>query len=137
MRVLGIDYGSARVGVALGDTETCIASPWRVIANEDVEETIDRIGEIARQEHVEHLVIGIPRPLADQTRVTDQAKEIRAFAEKLARLRLSIEEENETLSSAMAKKQAEEMGERKKRDDLAAAAILQTWLDRTSHVLSS
>jgi putative Holliday junction resolvase len=130
MRILGIDYGAARVGVALGDTETKIASPWRVIANDDVEETIDRLGEIAKQENVEQFVVGIPRPLADQTRETDQAKEIRAFIEQLARLGLPVEEENETLSSAMAATQAKEMGETKKRDDLAATVILQSYLDR-------
>ena len=130
MRILGIDYGSARVGVALGDTETKIASPWRVIANEDVEETIDRLGEIAKQERVEQFVVGIPRPMADQMRVTDQAIEIRAFIEQLKRLGLPIEEENETLSSAMAEKQMHEMGEKKKRDDLAAMIILQSYLDR-------
>ncbi len=130
MRILGIDYGGARVGVALGDTETRIASPWRVIANEDAEETVDRLAEIARQERADQFVIGIPRPLADQARETDQAKEIRAFAERLKRVGLPIEEENETLSSALAATQAKEMGEKKKRDDLAAAAILQTYLDR-------
>lgn len=130
MRLLGIDYGSARVGVALGDTETRIASPWRVIHNGDVEETIDRIGEIARQERVEGLVLGVPHPLGDPTRETDQAKEIREFATKLARLKLPIEEADESLTSALAKQQAAEMGEYKKRDDLAAAAILQMYLDR-------
>ncbi len=135
MRILGIDYGSARVGVALGDTETKIASPWRVIANDDLEETIDRLGEIARQEQVEQFVVGIPYPLADQTRVTDQAKEIRVFIEALKRLGLAIEEQNETFSSAEAAGQMKERGERGKRDDLAAMVILQSFLDK--NVLSS
>ena len=130
MRILGIDYGSARVGVALGDTETKVASPWRVIANEDVEETIDRIGEISKQEHVERLVVGMPRPLADQVGESHQTREVKLFVDKLARLGLLIDEENETLSSAMAAKQAASMGERKKRDDLAATVILQSYLDR-------
>ena len=130
MRIIGLDYGSARVGVALGDTETKVASPWRVIANEELEETIDRIGEIAKQERVEKIVVGVPYPLADQSRITAQAQEIRAFIKKLERLALSIEEENETMSTALAAKQAAELGEKKKRDDLAAAVILQTYLDR-------
>ncbi|MBM3204558.1 Holliday junction resolvase RuvX [Candidatus Uhrbacteria bacterium] len=130
MRILGIDYGSARVGVALGDTETRVASPWRVIANEDVEETIDRLGEIAKQERAEKFVVGMPRPLADQLGESDQTREVKVFIERLARLSFPIEEENETLSSALAAKQAKEMGETKKRDDLAATVILQGWLDR-------
>jgi len=131
MRILGIDYGSARVGVALGDTETKVASPWRVIANDDVEETIDRLAELVRQERAEQFVVGIPRPMADQARVTDQALEIRAFIEKLKRIGLPIVEENETLSSVTAARQMKEMDQKGKRDDLAAAVILQSYLDRT------
>lgn len=130
MRILGIDYGGARVGVALGDTETRVASPWRVIANEDLEETVDRLGEIAKQEQAEKFVVGMPRPLADQLGSSDQTREVQLFMEKLSRLGLPMEEENETLSTAMAAKQAEQMGEKKKRDDLAAAVILQSYLDR-------
>ncbi|HEU0051203.1 MAG TPA: Holliday junction resolvase RuvX [Patescibacteria group bacterium] len=129
MRILGIDYGGARVGVALGDTETRVASPWRVIANEREDETLERLREIARQEHVEKFVIGIPYPLGDQSRETDQAKEIRVFSQKLRIVGLPVEEQNETWSSRSAKIQAREMGERRKRDDLAAAVILQAYLD--------
>ena len=130
MRILGIDYGSARIGVALGDTENKIASPWRVIANEDVDDAVLQIGELAKTEHAEKIVIGVPFPLSDQTRVTDQAKEVRAFAEKLKAAGLPVEEENETLSTAMAASLAKELGETGKRDDLAATAILQSYLDR-------
>jgi len=130
MRILGIDYGRVRIGIALGDTETKIASPWRVIVNEDVDDVLHRLGEIIKQERVERLVIGIPRPLHDQTRETDQAREIRDFAKQLSVLGLPVEEENETWTTALAATQAKEMGERGKRDDLAAAAILQSYLDR-------
>ncbi|MSR85102.1 Holliday junction resolvase RuvX [Candidatus Uhrbacteria bacterium] len=130
MRILGIDYGAARVGVALGDTETRIASPWCVIANEDADEMIDRLMDIAKKEQVKQFVIGIPHPLHDQTRETDQAREIRAFAKRLGEKGIPVIEEDETLSSALAQTQAQEMNEYHKRDDLAAAAILQTYLDR-------
>jgi putative holliday junction resolvase len=131
MRIIGIDYGRARIGVALGDTETKIASPWNVMVNESLEDTIERLRLLATQEKVELFVIGVPRPLGDQTRETDQAKEIRVFAEALRAAGLSVVEENETWTTALAATQAAEMGERKKRDDLAAAAILQTYLDRS------
>lgn len=130
MRILGIDYGAARIGVALGDTETKIASPWRVIQNEDEADTIDRLMEIAKQEGAEKFVIGIPHPLADQTRETDQAREIRRFAKQLAEQGIPVIEQDETLTSALAQTQAKEMNEHHKRDDLAAAAILQSYLDR-------
>lgn len=130
MRILGIDYGSRRIGVALGDTETGVATPWRVIAHEATEDAVEQLSLLAKQEGAERFVIGIPRPLADQSRLTEQAKEIREFAKHLAQVGLPIEEENETLSSALAERQVREMGEKGKRDDLAAAAILQSYLDR-------
>ena len=128
---MGIDYGAARIGVALGDTDTRVATPWRVLAMEDPEDAVTCIGEIARTENVEQLVVGVPWPLADQKRETDQVREIRAFIEHLKRLGLPIAEENETWSSVTAARQTLELEQKGKRDDLAAAAILQQYLDRT------
>jgi putative Holliday junction resolvase len=137
MRILGLDYGRVRIGIALGDTVTRVASPWRVIDRENDADAVIRIKEIAKQEGADRVVIGVPAPLSYQTRETDQAREIRTFAEMLRQSGLVVEEENETLSTALAQTQAQEMGVRKKRDDLAAAAILQTWLDRLAHELST
>jgi RNase H-fold protein (predicted Holliday junction resolvase) len=75
-------------------------------------------------------VVGVPRPLGDQSRETDQAREIRSFISKLKTEGFDVEEENETLTSKIAADQVKEMGERGKRDDLAAAAILQQYLDK-------
>lgn len=130
MRILGLDYGSARIGVALGDPITKVATPWSVISNESFEDVVVRLRELVQRESVEKLVVGVPRPLADQTRETDQAKEIKNFIERLRGEGFVVEEENETLTSKIAADQVKEMGERGKRDDLAAAAILQQYLDR-------
>jgi putative Holliday junction resolvase len=129
MRILGIDYGSARVGVALGDTETRVASPWRIIANESDEDVVERLLDLARIEKVTRFVVGIPRPLADQNRETDQAKRIREFIEVLKKSGIETLEADETLTSKVAADQVKEMGGKGKRDDLAAAAILQNYLD--------
>ncbi len=130
MRLLGLDYGSARIGVALGDTETRLASPWRVIAAKDQAKALVELELLAREEGIDGFVIGIPRPLADQSRITDQAQTIRAFAEKLQARGWKTFEENETLSSAQAASMMQERQERGKRDDLAATVILQSYLDR-------
>lgn len=129
MRILGLDYGSARIGVALGDDVTKVATPWSVIVNEDPEDVLLRLHELMARESVERVVVGIPRPLADQTRETEQAKEIRVFIQKLRMDGFDVVEQNETLSSKVAADQVKEMGGRGKRDDLAAAAILQSYLD--------
>ena len=130
MRILGLDYGSARIGVALGDPITRVASPWSIIANDSFDDVLIRLQELVRRESVTKLVVGVPRPLGDQSRETDQAKEILAFIAKLKDAGFEVEEENETLTSKIAADQVKEMGERGKRDDLAAAAILQHYLDK-------
>jgi putative Holliday junction resolvase len=130
MRILGLDYGAARIGVALGDAVSRVATPWSVISNESFEDVLVRLREIIQREEVKKIVVGVPRPLNDQNRETDQAKEIRSFIERLRAEGFSVEEEDETYTSKIAADQVKEMGERGKRDDLAAAAILQQFLDR-------
>ncbi len=131
MRVLGIDYGSARTGLALGDTESRIASPWGVITEADRLSLIARIHEVVARDLVEAIVVGVPKPLKDTKRKNAQVREIEAFIEDLNGLGLPIHEVNEALSSRLAARQMVERGQSGKRDDLAAANILQTWLDRS------
>lgn len=130
MRVLGIDYGEKRVGIALGDTESNVASPWGTLTNEGALPLVAKIHEIVTRDLVEAIVVGIPRPLRDSSKENDQVREVRKFIAGLEGLGVPVHEEDETLTSRIAARQAEEMGEREKRDDLAAAAILQTWLDK-------
>ena len=130
MRWLGLDIGSARIGVALGDDDGGIASPWSVIDARSWESAKEEIVHVMEKESVDGLVIGIPKPLHDQERMTDQAKEIEERAVDLEALGLPVERENETLSSAQAATWQRERGQSGKRDDLAACAILQTFLDR-------
>lgn len=131
MRILGIDYGEKRVGIALGDTESGIATPWGVVPNEGALALLARIHDIVNRDLVEAIVIGIPRPLRDASMENEQVRAVRSFMSGLEGLGIPVHEEDEALTSRLAARQAEEMGEREKRDDLAAAAILQTWLDRS------
>jgi RNase H-fold protein (predicted Holliday junction resolvase) len=106
-----------------------VASPWRIIANESDEDVVERLLDLARIEKVTRFVVGIPRPLADQNRETDQAKRIREFIEVLKKSGIETLEADETLTSKVAADQVKEMGGKGKRDDLAAAAILQNYLN--------
>ena len=130
MRVLGIDYGSVRVGLSLGDTETRLASPWTVVPHEGALALCARIHDIILREQVGAIVVGVPRPLRDPTYENEQVREVRKFIKNLAGLGIPIHEEDEVMSSGLAARQAQEMGEKGKRDDLAAAVILQSWPDR-------
>lgn len=136
MRVLGIDYGASRVGLALGDTESKIATPWNVVPNEGALALIEKLHDVIAQEQVKAVVIGIPRPLRHPKTENEQVREVRKFIGGLAGLGVEVHEEDEAMSSGLAARQAQEMGEKGKRDDLAAAAILQTWLDRGDAVSS-
>lgn len=130
MRVLGVDYGSARVGLALGDTETRIAAPWSVVSRKDDQQIIGAVLELMQKEGIDLVVVGLPRPLANQNRETDQARVILSFIDRLRAKGVNVQEENETWSSSLAAKQGIEAGSHGKRDDLAAANILQGYLDR-------
>ncbi|OGL73569.1 hypothetical protein A3D73_03155, partial [Candidatus Uhrbacteria bacterium RIFCSPHIGHO2_02_FULL_60_44] len=123
MRALGIDYGSKRVGVALGDTDSKVASPWGVVPNEGALALVARLKEIVDRDEVKTIIVGIPRPLRDTSAENEQVRAVRMFIESLKGLGVDVVEADETLTSRLAAKQAEEMGEREKRDDLAAAAI--------------
>lgn len=139
MRLLGIDFGRGRLGVALGDTESRMASPLEVVPTSggSLESIVLKVKALAAKEGITHLVVGVPFPLADQTRETAQAKEIRCFIEACRLEGLVAIEENETWSTRLAERQARQGERRGPSDDLAASAILQGYLDRPEHGLSS
>lgn len=139
MRVLGIDYGSKRVGVALGDTETRIANAWEVLMNDSgLEPLASRIADIAEREEAEKIIVGIPRPLKDASLENDQVREIRGFILALKDAGLDVCEWDEGLTSKVAAQMEQEgrpltaagraKSKGEKRDDLAAAAMLDGWL---------
>ncbi len=130
MRIIGLDYGSRRVGVALGDTETRLSSPWDVWEGLDNDALVHQVKEALALENADMVVVGVPRLLGDRVRETNQAKIIRRFIASLREAGVQVTEEDETLSTVLASTQVAERGERGKRDDLAATAILQTYLDR-------
>ncbi|MBU1033250.1 MAG: Holliday junction resolvase RuvX [Patescibacteria group bacterium] len=130
MRVLGIDYGARRIGLALGDTESRIASPWSVLKYEELSDALQKINDVIEKEGAKKVVVGVPYPLMGISIENEQVKEVRLFIDELREMGLLVEEMDERLSSQIAIRYMHERGERGKRDDLAATAILQTWLDK-------
>lgn len=143
MRIVGIDFGERRIGLAMSDASGTLASPIRVIdrrgASADaVTLVMNAIEEMARPEPIDRIVIGLPRRL-DGTD-SDQTAQVRAFAAALgSRSGLPIDLQDERLSSREAEERLA-LGERdwrkrKARLDAAAAAIvLQDWLDARKRV---
>ena len=119
MRYLGIDYGKARIGLALSDPGGLIAFPHTVV------HTPEEVIREAKAEGAEAVVVGLP--LSFSGRPSAQAQGTRAFAAKLGQaLQLPIEFENEVLTTKM----AERSSEKHRADASAAALILQSFLDR-------
>lgn len=140
MRVIGLDVGARRIGVASGDTETGIAAPVGVIVRADEASAVaDALREAGARE-AEVIVVGMPYTMAG--RVGPQAEAAAAFARKLAEAGATVETMDERLSSAEAERalrtSAPGDGSRRKSrrerekgavDAAAAAIILQAWLD--------
>ena len=132
-RILGIDYGSKRIGVAISDPLRIIARGIEVISNTPA--FFDKIKMIAEKYDAEAIVVGFPYNLKGET--GQSAKEVQVFIQGLkAVINIPIIEWDERFTSAVAHQTLIDMGvKRKKRqqkstiDRMAAALILQSYLD--------
>ena len=132
-RVLGIDYGDSRIGLAMSDPLKIIASPFKTIRNEGNEKCLQIFQSLIKEKDVEAIVVGLPIGLKGQETV--QTKKVREFANLLYALKLPIHLEDERLSSVSAEKsmiqQNIKTGHNKGLiDQRAAAIILQQFLDK-------
>jgi len=135
-RILGLDIGERRIGVAISDPEGRLAVPLRIVERTSTAE--QALAELARAEEVELIVLGLP--LSMDGSVGAQARVVQAFGEGLAQASgLPIEYQDERLSSVQADRTSGAAhkhtgrGGRRGRapaDDVAAAIILQGYLDR-------
>ena len=132
-RVLGIDYGDSRIGLAMSDPLKIIASPFKTIRNEGNEKCLQVFQSLIKEKDVKAIVVGLPIGLKGQETV--QTKKVREFANLLYALKLPIHLEDERLSSVSAEKsmiqQNIKTGHNKGLiDQRAAAIILQQFLDK-------
>lgn len=131
MTILAIDVGGERLGVAIGDTETRLASPWGIIPARPEAKAFAALTDLLRTERVGKVVIGMPFLLAKREQPTAQQEVIEQWAKRFHdTCGGEFVFEDETLSSALAANWQHEQGGKTKRDDLAALAILQSFLDR-------
>lgn len=136
MRVVALDIGQKRVGIAYGDTEHRIAMPLTVLAAADVEAMAPSFRRLLEDHEPDILLCGRPLTMAGEE--GPQAARVKEIAEKVAlAANLPLEYADERLSSSQAKQILREQGlnERQMRgkvDCVAASLFLQTWLD--SHV---
>jgi putative Holliday junction resolvase len=127
MRILGLDVGTKRVGVAISDADEMIALSLEVVERE---KAIERIAGLSLEYQVEEIVCGLPLKMNGE--IGSQAEDVLAFISELKE-KMSIP--ITTLDERLSTKQVERiLGTNKKHrgviDKLSAQIILQTWLDR-------
>jgi len=127
MRILGIDYGLKKIGLALTDGQ--LAEPLGVIRirreNQDITRAIDLI---CQKEEVEEIVIGLP-----ESGLVGKIKKFGSDLEKLTGLPVFYQDENLTTQDAIAKmiEAGKSRKARKEKEDaVSAALILQDWLNQ-------
>ena len=133
MKVLGLDVGRKRIGVALGDTDNHVAVGLPTLSNN--KEILDKLKLIILEKDIQKLIIGYPKTMSGQNgeqvdytqRWTDQAVKV---------LKISVEYVDERLSSKMARDSLAMLGKDLAKEDIdqaAAVLILQSWLDRSKN----
>jgi len=132
MRILGIDYGDRRIGLAISDPMGIIAHGLPTLKNASEEQVLREIGAIIREREVEEIVLGLPRNMNDT--LGPQAQKVMKFAEKLTPLGKPVHLADERLTSERARRVMDEAGfsfarQRRSVDRMAAQFILQTYLD--------
>ena len=130
--LIGLDHGSRRIGVAVGDTETGMAFARAAIVRRNLEVDLDAIEALASAESAALIVIGLPLNM-DGTEGPQAASAI-AFGERLVARGIRIAYMDERLSSWEAGERLAEAGRRPRResgelDSTAARLILQQYLD--------
>ena len=133
MRILGLDFGERRIGVALSDPSAIIAQPLAVIERRGLAEDIGSIKALISQHGVESVVMGLPLTLKGER--GPQAQRALAFGNELKRAtQVAIEWMDERFTTAQGSRALSEAGEngrqqKKRIDQVAAQLILQSYLD--------
>ena len=125
MRVLALDYGSARCGVAVSDPTGTLATPIEHIERPGTRKGLVRVADLAREREVARIVVGLPLGLSG--RDTDQTRETREWADRLReRVKpIPVELYDERFTTAIAAKSGDT---RTSEDSRAAAVLLEDWL---------
>ena len=136
-RIMGIDYGTARIGVALSDELQMLAHPAETIAVAKTADPAARIAALARERNVERIVVGLPRHMNGSTGAS--AEEASGFAEKVRALApCEVRTWDERLSTVAAHRALREAGKTSRQtrgyvDQVAAQMLLQGYLDSLEH----
>ena len=132
-RILGLDIGDRRIGVALSDPGGILATPLTILESRNADKNIAAITALLKQHEVSQIVAGIP--LCMDGSIGSQAEKVQIFVEKLKQqtnIPVVLRDERLTTFSAqvLMREAHPEKRKKKTRDDaIAAALILQGYLD--------
>ncbi|MBP1468811.1 Holliday junction resolvase RuvX [Candidatus Chloroploca sp. M-50] len=133
-RIIGLDVGERRIGIALSDASRMLASPLTTIAAQPQPQALERIRQLVREYGVIELVVGLPLTLRGE--VGPQAELVQKFATLLeTTLGLPVRLVDERLTTAAADQMLRELGVKPDKrklqiDQVAASIILQDYLDQ-------
>ena len=123
MRAIGLDHGEARCGVAVSDPTGELVTPLEVVERPDTRRGLERVVNVIREREAEVVVVGLPLTLAGEEGL--QAAAARAFADRLAAaIEVPVELHDERLTTRMAERTAGSAAS----DSVAAAHLLESWL---------
>ncbi|MCW5936952.1 MAG: Holliday junction resolvase RuvX [Fimbriimonadaceae bacterium] len=131
MRALAVDFGSKRIGVAVGEHSVKLATPKPALAaSGTLARDAEAIASLAQREEAEAVVLGLP--LDESGQETKLSKVVRQLGEKIAALGLAVDYVDETLTSHIAHQSLEAQGltiagTRRRLDSEAACQILERW----------
>jgi putative holliday junction resolvase len=129
MRVLALDYGSARCGVAVSDPSGTITTPLEPVLRPGTRKGFGRVLSLARELGAERIVVGLPLSLSGAD--SAQTTETRAFAERLQRaVQVPVELYDERFTTSL----AGQAGGSASLDSRAAAVLLDEWLTVFGHL---
>jgi putative Holliday junction resolvase len=124
VRVLALDYGSARTGVAVSDPTGTVARPLGVVERAGSEHGLERLAELVRSEEAERVVVGLPLTLRGEH--GEQARETDRFVEALAAVvDVPVDRFDERFTTTLAGSGGDE-------DARAAAHLLTSYLEWSS-----
>jgi putative Holliday junction resolvase len=122
-RVIALDHGEARCGVAISDPTGELVTPLPMIDRPDSRRGLGRVASVVREREAELVVVGLPLTLAGEEGA--QAEAARAFAQRLAEaVAVPVELHDERLTTRM----ADRTGGSADPDSVAAAHLLESWL---------
>lgn len=133
MKAMGIDYGEARIGIALSDLLKMLASPYDIYLTKHTDEDYQYFLDLIKRESVDTLVVGLPYNMKGEEQ--EIAQKARTFAENLAnrsgcKLVLVDERMTSVVAEEILRQKYRDWRDRKKNlDKYAAMVILQDYLD--------